>query len=111
MMFRPAYLCEDMHGLYWNENYEVWRWLRGQVYVSFTRQGDAICFHFSADRKSLRHLRDALYDFYQQAFELMPWCTMTIGCIKRDSVVRIAKSCGFFHVIDRNDVKIYARYR
>lgn len=110
-MFRQAFLCEEMNGLYWTENYEVWRWSEANVYVSLTRQGDALVCHFSADRKALRHLRKAVNEFYWHALDEMPWCKMLIGCIKRDSVVRLMKSCGFWHVVDRKDVKIYARYR
>lgn len=109
-MFRQAYLCEDLHGLYWTPDYEVIRWSEGRVYISYTRQGDALCCHFSSDRKSLSKLRDVMHEFFLFVREVMPWCIMTIGCIKRDSVVRLFKSCGFWHVIDRNDVKIYARY-
>lgn len=110
LKFRQAYLCEEMNGLYWTPDYEVIRWREGGVFISFTRQGDAIACHFSSDRQSLSKLRDAMHDFFLFARQTMPWCIMTIGCIKRDSVVRLMKSCGFWHVVDRKNVKIYARY-
>lgn len=109
-MFRQAFLCEEMNGLYWTENYEVWRWSEANVYASLTRQGDALVCHFSADRKALRHLRRAIHEFCNIVPKMMPWCKMFIGCIQRDSVARLMIDCGFWHVVNRKDVKIYARY-
>lgn len=109
-MFRQAYLCEDMGGLYWTPDYQVIRWLGGKVYISFTQHGNALACHFSSDRASLSKLRDVIHEFFLFVRETMPWCTMTIGSIKRESVVRLFKSCGFWHVQDRAEVKIYARY-
>nr|WP_294975016.1 hypothetical protein [uncultured Pseudomonas sp.] len=111
MTFRPANLCEDMGGLYWEPKYQVWRWTKGRIYASLTREEDAIFCHFSAAPSSVRDMKEAVNDFCALAFELLPWCTMIMGCIKRDSVVRLVKKCGFVHVIDHKDLKIYVRYR
>lgn len=110
LMFRQAFFCEEMNGLYWTDSYNVWRWEEAPVYVSMTRQGDALVCHFSALPSALRQLRKAIKDFCRLAPEVFPWCKMFIGCIKRESVVRLMKDCGFWHVVDREHVKIYARY-
>ena len=110
MTFRPAFLCEDMGALYWEPKYQVWRWTKGRIYASLTREGDAIFCHFSA-LDSVKHMKEAVNDFCALAFELLPWCTMIMGCIKLESVVRLVKKCGFVHVIDTCGLKIYARYR
>lgn len=83
----------------------------GDVFVSLTRKGDAIVCHFYAGKTALRRLREATEDFCNQAFEMMPWCKMIIGCMRLRSVVKVISSCGFFHVVDSKGVKIYARSR
>jgi hypothetical protein len=108
--FRQVMLCEETYGLYYTPAHEIWLWLEGRIFMSLTRHGDAISFHFSADRGSLRKLQYALHDFTQQVIASFPWCQMLIGCVKLDSVARLARALGFYHVIDHSDVKIYARY-
>lgn len=111
MTFRQAYLCEEVNGLWRSEGYEVWRWLEGYIYVSLVRQEDVLFCHFSADRASVRLLKQAIDEFCATVFDLMPWCKAVMACIKRDSVTKLVKRCGFTHVIDHNYLKVYARYR
>lgn len=110
-MFRQAFLCEDLRGLWWSPGYQVWRWLDGDIYASMTREDDVVFCHFSAWGASVRRLDAAIMEFCDLVFEMMPWCKAVMACIKRDSVARLVKRCGFRHVIDYNYLKVYARYR
>jgi len=87
-MFRQALLCEDMGDLYWEPDHQVWAWCDAEVYVSMTRREDALFCHFSAKPEALRQLRAATEEFVDFAFDVMPWCRVIMGSIKRDSVAR-----------------------
>lgn len=110
-MFRQAFLCEEMNGLWWEEDHQVWRWLDGEIYVSMTRRENTVFCHFSAKGASVRRLKDAIDEFCELVFGLMDWCMAVMACIKRDSVERLVKRCGFVHVVDHKYIKVYARYR
>lgn len=111
LMFRQAFLCEEMGDLWWEPDHQVWRWLDAEVWVSMTRREDAIFCHFSAGKGALRHLKAATEEFVNLAFELMPWCQVIMGSITLSSVAKLMERCGFEHVVTYEYLKVYARYR
>lgn len=110
MSFRDTYLCEDTKGLWLTPGYLCWRWVKHEVYVSLMRQEDALFCHFSAGKAAVKHLKQAINEFCGLVFALMPWCNKVMACIKRPSVERLVKKCGFEHVLDHEYLKVYARF-
>lgn len=111
LTFRQAFLCEEVGDLYWEPDHQIWRWLKGRVYVSMTRREDALFCHFSSLDRSGRKLREATEEFLALAFALMPWCRVIMGSIELPSVARLMIQCGFEHVVDHEHLKVYARFR
>jgi len=93
MDMSTAYLL----GLPMNENYRVIKWKRGDktVYFSITRQGNAISMHIAAEKKSYTSLRVAANEFCEAVFEQYEWCECILGLVGKQSVVNLAKKCGF----------------
>lgn len=83
----------------------------GRVVFSFTQLGEAISAHFSADKKGLRYLKQAIEDFCEWAFEAFDWCRMILAIVGKPSVVRLIKKCGFSHVTDIDDNMVYTRLK
>lgn len=85
----------------------------GEIIFSFAQRGQAMSAHFSANKKGLRHIKEAINDFCKWIFDICEWCKMILAVIKikKNSVVRLVKKCGFSHVIDAKGHTIYARAR
>ncbi|MBC2659748.1 hypothetical protein H7A76_30310 [Pseudomonas sp. MSSRFD41] len=111
MMFRQAFLCEEVGDLWWEPDHQIWKWLEGDVYVSMTRRENAIFCHFSAKHAALRKLRAATNEFVDLVFGLMPWCEVVMGSIELRSVAKVMEKCGFEHVVSHEHLKVYARFR
>jgi hypothetical protein len=110
-MFRPAYQCEDDLGVAKDDNHVVFRWSEARIFVSCCEKGEALSAHFSADRQGLRHIKTAIDEFCDWAFDVMPWCRMIFACITRPSVERLVVKCGFNFLEMRDDLRIYVRCR
>lgn len=87
---------EYLHGLYYDENYMVFKWLDGDGYISLCQRGKkAACIHFSCARKDLRKLHDAIEHAVTFSFWLFDWCTMLIAIVEKPSVGRFIQKHGF----------------
>jgi hypothetical protein len=109
MMFRAIYDGEDCLGVWRDDNHMVIKWSCADVYFSFAQRGNAISAHFSAAKTALRYIRYAIDDFCKWAFNVMPWCTMILACVKRESVSRLIKDSGFRFVLKIDGHDIFAR--
>lgn len=107
----------DRLGLPKTEDYRVIMWEDGEskVYFSYTKQGLAISMHIAADKAGKRHLREAVEEFVQCIFALYGWCEMVIGVVGKQSIVNLAKKCGFDEVAretkDGQDITVVMRAR
>lgn len=97
-------------GVVYDENHLLVEWFdNGRVVFSFARQGDAISAHFAADKKGLRHVKQAINDFCAWVRENAPWCRMVLAAAKKPSVKRICEKCGFEYAFNAKGHDIYAR--
>lgn len=109
-MFTPA--TENLLGVLETENTIAFSWNGpGRVVVSFSQRGNSIAAHFASSKDGLRHIKTAINDFCLWAFNRFKWCTMVLAQIKKPSVARLVKKCGFFHVADIDGLTVYARSR
>ncbi len=83
----------------------------GRILASYAMRGRALSAHFASDKKGLRNLKKAIDDFCSWAFNKYEWCTMILAVIKKKSVVRLVKKCGFMPVGYNKDVTVYARVK
>jgi hypothetical protein len=109
-MFSPA--TSDLLGVLQTDNTVAYVWSGpGRIIASFSQRGNSIAAHFASNKKGLRHIKTAINDFCQWAFDQYKWCTMVLAQIKKASVARLVEKCGFFHVANIKDLTIYARAR
>lgn len=107
---RLCYPCEDLGGVYMDENYIAVRHISG-VCFSFAKRKTAINAHFSASGPGLRKVKEAIEDFCQWAFKSMPWLTAILATIEKPSVARLVEKCAFVYSLDSGKYKIYMRKR
>jgi hypothetical protein len=105
------YLYEgDLIGLPTNENHLVFRWVGpGKVLFSITRQGLAANVHFACDKKGLRCLKNACFDFVEFVFKEFNWCKMCIAHIGKESIGRLIQKIGFVYIGSSELGTIYVR--
>ena len=102
----------DLMGLACDENYLIFRWNgEGKILGAVSRRGNAASCHFSADRKGLRHLKQAINEFVDFCYYMFDWCTMMMGFISIDSVERVVKKCGFIELEKLQDCTVYVRLK
>ena len=100
---------DELFGLYMDENYYheasplAWG---ANIRFSWCERGDAICAHFSANRKGLRDIKTAIDCFLSYAFEVLG-APMVLATISRPSVARLVNKLGFFHVIDHEGLQVW----
>jgi hypothetical protein len=96
-----------------NENHFNCRWnVPGvKVLFSMTRRGNAVVCHFASDKKGRRKLKQAINDFCESVFERCEWCEMIIGPIKKDSIKRLSKKCGFKSAGTKDNISLMIRKR
>tara|TARA_R110000851_G_C12885232_1_gene546516 strand:- start:391 stop:672 length:282 start_codon:yes stop_codon:yes gene_type:complete len=82
---------------------------KGRIVFSFAQRGKAIAGHFAADKKGLRHIKEAINDFCEWAFYTFEWCRMMLAMIQKPSVERIVRKCGFVFLGESTKAKIYMR--
>ena len=106
-------LTGDDLGVYRNDNHVLCEWQGdGRVVFSATRKGDAIFFHFAAEKKALRQLKLAMLEYIDLVLDSCEWCTMLVTAISKPSVCRLAESVGgIFIAEDSEGMKIYMRLR
>lgn len=110
-MFRPAYDCEDWLGVAGDEDHMVFRWSEARVFFSCCLKGDALSAHFSAEKRAVRLLKQAIEEFCLWVFGTLQQCKMILACIVRPSVERLVLKCGFSHLKAHDDLQIYMRAR
>ena len=102
----------DLLGISTHKNSTCVEWTKkGRVVFSFAQRGKAISGHFSADRKAIRHIKEAINDFCEWAFKVFEWCTMMIAMIQKPSVERVVKKCGFTFLAASDNTRVYMRCR
>ncbi len=91
----------DKHALFeWHEH--------GKVVFSATQLGDALSFHFAADKPAMRHIKTAINDFCDWAVKEYN-VRMLLGLVLLPSVGRVLVKCGFVRV---QELKLgYTLYR
>lgn len=110
MMDHKFQWCEPALGIAANDNHWCVEHLGARrILFSFTKKGYALSCHFASDKAGLRHIKSAINDFCEWAFWAFEWCQMILANVKKPSVERIVKKCGFTHVIDHDGHKIYMR--
>lgn len=105
--------CEPGLNIIANANHLCVEYLPARrIIFSMTQQGNALSCHFAANKNGLRHLKTAINDFCEWAFRQYSWCRMIMAVIKKTSVERLVKKCGFKYVGRyREPIFVYARVR
>ena len=87
----------DDLGVYQGENYLLAEWNgRGKVVFSMTRRGDAMLCHFSAEKKALRDVKQAVAEFIAWVFYVSPWCKMICApAYPKSGIERMLRRFGF----------------
>ena len=105
------YLPSDLMGAPTDENHTALGWnKKGKVVFTFARRGDALDCHFAADKKALRHVKEAISDFIAWVRKNIHWCKMILAAINRRSVVKVVAKLNFNYVTEAEGHSIYARY-
>ncbi len=100
----------DLLGVAFDENHIIVEWCaNGKVVFSMERRGNALCCHFSSDKKGLRHIKQAINDFVELVRDKFDWCKMLIAIINKPSVERVVKKVDFCHIGFVGESKIYVR--
>jgi citrate lyase synthetase len=103
-------------GLPTNENHINYKWNHPdyEIVFSVARQGNACSCHFACgNKKSIKKLRKAIDRFCNLMFRKHGWCKFIFAKVKKDSVGRLVKKCGFTPVadIEGQGVTVYAKAR
>lgn len=105
------YVPNDLMGAPSDENHTALGWNKnGKVVFTFARRGEAIDCHFAANKKALRHMREAISDFIAWVRKNLPWCKMILAAVATDSVDRLLNKIKFQLVTVYKGCNIYARY-
>lgn len=105
------YVPDDLMGAAFDHNHTAIGWnKKGKVVFTFARRGEALDCHFAADKKALRHIREAISDFIAWVRKNITWCKMIIAAINRRSVVKTVTKLNFNYVTELDGHSIYARY-
>lgn len=103
----------DLMGLAVTPNHLVFRWNVDHctILFSITQQGQSANCHFASNKQGLRYIKEAVDQFVRFVFSHWDSCRMVIANVKRPSVERVVKKCGFLWVAEVSDMNIYARAR
>jgi hypothetical protein len=89
----------DTGALPTNRNYVVFKWAEPDTHVLFSvsQQGKGLRVHFTADKKSLRKLKQAVYEFCDFCFKFFWYSEMIFAIIPKEKlgIIRFTKRCGF----------------
>lgn len=109
--FIPYY--GDTGDLVTNQNHINIRWNQpgSKILFSFTQRGQAIVFHFSADKKGRRKIKQAIMELCNFLFDNFKWCQAIVGPVKKASIVRIGYKCGFELAGIKDGVSLMMRRR
>ena len=109
--FIPYY--GDTEGLPTNDKHINIRWAYPGVKIlfSFTQRGKAIVFHFAADKKGRRKIKQAITELCNFLFDNFEWCKAIVGPVKKASIVRIGYKCGFELAGIKDGISIMMRKR
>ena len=109
-MFKVA--TGDLLGLPTNERHINVKWEgSGNVLFSMTKLGESLSCHFASDKAGLRHIKQAINEFCEWAFNVFKWCKMIIATVKIPSVARVVKKCGFSMFGTAAELDCYMRIR
>lgn len=105
-------------GLCYDENHRVYGWSDGDhtVYFSGCFHGKVMSIHIAAEKDSRVSLRDAVEDFCESIFNAYTDCVAIVGAIKPQSVINLAKKCGFEYLVhveteSGDTLPVYARFK
>ena len=105
------YVPTDLMGAAFDHNHTALGWNeKGKVVFTFARRGNALDCHFAADRKALRHIKEAISDFIAWVRKNIKWCKMILASTNRKSVIRVVTKLKFQYVTSQDHCKIYVRY-
>lgn len=105
------YVPVDLMGAAFDHNHTALGWnKKGKVVFTFARRGDAVDCHFAADKKALRHIREAINDFIAWVRKNLHWCKMILAAVATNSVDRLLNKIKFQLVTQYEGCNIYARY-
>lgn len=93
------------------ENHLNFRWSKGDILFSVTRQGNAACIHFSASKNALRKLVEAINEFCEYIFDTCDWCKMIIGTVKKKSIIKLGDKCQFSKIDYKDKITVMMRKR
>ena len=101
----------DTGDLVRDDNYLIFRWAEPDCMVLFSvcKRGEAANIHFDCDKAGAKRIKEALGEFCDFVFWIFDWCTMVMGIIAKPSVQKMVQKCGFSHVADINNSKVYVR--
>jgi hypothetical protein len=98
-----------------NENYLAFKWEKPNTHILFSvcQQGKGVRVHFTAERKSLRYLKQAVNEFCHFCFHLFSLCEIIFAIIytKRKSIIKLAEKCGFKQLATIRDLTILTKER
>jgi hypothetical protein len=92
-----------------DENHLVFKWIDGNIFFSVSRRGNAASCHFACDKNSLRDLKQAIDEFVEFVFWIFDWATMVMAQVRKQSVARTIKKCGFFPIGEAEGITVYVR--
>jgi hypothetical protein len=98
---------DDLYGLYMDDNYVALTY-GDNIRFSFADRGKAISAHFSANKHGLREIKPAIDEFCRWAFQDYG-ANMVLATVKKQSVCRLVKRCGFSPVFTKDNCHIYWR--
>ena len=109
---------DDLMGVPHDKDCSFLQWSKGDAKVVFsykakgTQSDFVLDCHFAANKKALRHIRQAINEFCSIMFE-HDRCLAICAAVKRSSVERLVKKCGFtkFGVSTGENINVYARLR
>ena len=105
------YVPTDLMGAAFDYNHTALGWnKKGKVVFTFARRGNALDCHFSADKKALRYIKEAISDFIAWVRKNVKWCKMILAAVAIDSVDRLLTKMKFQLVTVHDGCNIYARY-
>ena len=105
------YIPDDLMGAPTSKVHSALGWNKnGNVVFTFCKKGNALDCHFSANKKALRHIKEAITDFISWVRMNIPWCKALIAATQKRSVQKMISKLNFKHLADAKHCKIYARY-
>lgn len=103
----------DTKELTTDENHVNFIWLEPETFIIFsvTQKGKAVSCHFYCDKKSLRKLKQAIFEFTHFMFYIFPWCRMIFGLVSLPSVKKLLPKCGYKILKSKDNLTLFWRVK